>query len=208
MTTTDANGIIRWESTDPITPLEATLNAGMDSVSAAITGAKKGSIHYVANTTERAAVVLAFAPTASKPLYVHRADAGLGRELERTLNGTDWLTIPAQETGSLTLVEGWGAYEGAPGWIRHGRIVRLTGGVIRTAATANVGATTPFGVATAPASISPGVNKRIGSAASYSWVLQARYQTATNQIALETSASSTLTQNVWWASLEGYGWVL
>lgn len=97
MTTTDANGIIRWESTDPITPLEATLNAGMDSVSAAITGTKNGIIHYVANTTERAAKALAFAPSASKPLYVHRADGGPNGALERTTNGTTWTSFERRQ---------------------------------------------------------------------------------------------------------------
>lgn len=93
MTTVDVNGILRWESTDPITPLESTLNAGMDSVSAAVTGVKNGTIHFVANTTERAAKALAFAPSASKPLYVHRQDAPVGMNLEYTTNGTVWRSV-------------------------------------------------------------------------------------------------------------------
>lgn len=93
MTYTDANGILRWEETDPITPLESTLNAGMDSVSAAITGVKNGIIHYVADTSERAAKALAFAPSNTKPLYVHRGDATSGFNLEYTTNGTTWDTV-------------------------------------------------------------------------------------------------------------------
>lgn len=93
MTYTDANGILRWEETDPITPLEATLNAGMDSVSAAITGVKNGVIHFVPDVTARAALATTFAPTATKPLYVHRQDAPAGMNLEFTLNGTTWRPV-------------------------------------------------------------------------------------------------------------------
>lgn len=93
MTTTDANGILRWESTDPVTPLESTLNAGMDSVSAAVTLVKRGLINYVANTTARSALAATFLPTASKPLYVHRQDAPAGYNLEYTINGTTWAAV-------------------------------------------------------------------------------------------------------------------
>jgi hypothetical protein len=93
MTTTDANGILRWESTDPVTPLESTLNAGMDSVSAAVTLVKRGLINYVANTSARSALAATFLPTASKPLYVHRQDAPAGYNLEYTINGSNWYTV-------------------------------------------------------------------------------------------------------------------
>lgn len=36
MTTTDSNGIIRYETSDPVSPLHTLLNLGMSSVSAAI----------------------------------------------------------------------------------------------------------------------------------------------------------------------------
>jgi hypothetical protein len=40
MTTTDANGIVLYETTDPVSPLQTLLNLGQASVSSAITGAK------------------------------------------------------------------------------------------------------------------------------------------------------------------------
>ena len=56
----------------------------------------------VANTTERAQLVAdltalgtQFAPSATKPLYVHRQDAGTGRNLEVTIDGTTWRTVPS-----------------------------------------------------------------------------------------------------------------
>lgn len=93
MTTIDDNGIIRYESTDPVTPLEATLNAGLDSVSAAVTAVKRGLINYVANVSERTTLANAFGPTPSKPLYVHRGDANVGMNLEYTTNGTTWRAV-------------------------------------------------------------------------------------------------------------------
>jgi hypothetical protein len=47
----------------------------------------------VADTTDRANVATAIGPTASRPLYVHRADAPVGQELEVTEDGTTWRTI-------------------------------------------------------------------------------------------------------------------
>lgn len=109
MTTTDANGIIRYETTDPVTPLEATLNAGLDSVSAAVTVVKKGIINFAANITARTAVAAAFSPTATNPLYVHRQDADVLRRLEYTIDGTNWLSVyPAKPVfTNLTLAANW-----------------------------------------------------------------------------------------------------
>lgn len=44
MTTTDSNGIVRYETSDPVSPLHTLLNLGMASVSSAITLLKTGSI--------------------------------------------------------------------------------------------------------------------------------------------------------------------
>ncbi|WP_281860245.1 hypothetical protein [Salana multivorans] len=46
----------------------------------------------VANTTARSALVagLGWTPTPARPLYVHRADAGVGRGIEYTTDGTTW----------------------------------------------------------------------------------------------------------------------
>lgn len=43
MTTTDSNGIVRYQTTDPVSPLQTLLNLGMQSVSDAITALKSGT---------------------------------------------------------------------------------------------------------------------------------------------------------------------
>ncbi len=53
---------------------------------------------YVADTTARAAVVSAMASAgktigSAEPLYVHRGDAGAGRELEYSVDGTNFKTV-------------------------------------------------------------------------------------------------------------------
>jgi hypothetical protein len=53
----------------------------------------------VASITARAALVTAltaegYTISASNPLYTHRADATVGSELEVTVNGTSWRTVP------------------------------------------------------------------------------------------------------------------
>lgn len=46
MTTTDSNGIIRYQTTDPVSPLHTLLNLGMQSVSDALTPLKAGPVLY------------------------------------------------------------------------------------------------------------------------------------------------------------------
>lgn len=79
MGTTDANGIYMYDDTDGA-PIPSVLNVGQQSVSDAIEGL--GTYHVVANTAERDALSLAYGPSASDPLYVHRRDAPNGFELE------------------------------------------------------------------------------------------------------------------------------
>jgi hypothetical protein len=57
-----------------------------------------GDIVYVPNATARAQLVSdlaagGYAPSSTRPLYVHRGDAPAGMELERTANGTDWRPV-------------------------------------------------------------------------------------------------------------------
>lgn len=47
----------------------------------------------VANTTERSSAATSIGPTASRPLFVYRADAPVGQEIEVTENGTAWRTV-------------------------------------------------------------------------------------------------------------------
>jgi hypothetical protein len=52
----------------------------------------------VASEAERDALETALPPSTSLPLYVFRADAPVGREIEYTTDGTTWRTLVAQGT--------------------------------------------------------------------------------------------------------------
>lgn len=112
MATFDANGILFYEETDAVSPLHTLLNAGQQSVSDAFSGMTR--IYVVQNTTEREALVALYPPTTSAPLYVHRVDAGSGRELERTLDGTNWQTYRVQPPPTLDTSAIVGTYTGQP----------------------------------------------------------------------------------------------
>jgi hypothetical protein len=92
----------------------------------------------VANATERAQLVAdltaaGFAPTASRPLYVHRADAGPMLELERTIDGgTSWQTIMADGGKTLMAVgSGGGSLSGTATAPTSGSSLTLPPGVWR-----------------------------------------------------------------------------
>ena len=64
----------------------------------------------VANTTTRAALIVSLAaatpavvPSTSNPVYVNRADAAVGAELEVTTDGTTWRTIYSDTTTWTTI---------------------------------------------------------------------------------------------------------
>lgn len=80
MTTTDSNGVIRYQDSDGA-PTPPVLNLGMQSVSDALTLVKRGMTKTVANS----AALLAYAaeqsaagkpPTATSPLFARQADTG------------------------------------------------------------------------------------------------------------------------------------
>jgi hypothetical protein len=92
-------------------------------------------IYPVANLTERAALAAALAPTASRPLYVHRADAPARAKLERTENGTAWTTHFSGTRSTYTpTVAGFGS-----GFVATGRYT-LNGQVCTGSALVDVSA--------------------------------------------------------------------
>ena len=103
----------------------------------------------VANTTARAAVAAATTPSATNPLYVHRADAPTGAELEVSEDGTNWSTILAGPTSTttVTMTSGWvEAYSGSAGKIyRDGGWAWLEGIVARTSGSSLTIGTIPAG---------------------------------------------------------------
>jgi hypothetical protein len=159
MATTDSNGIVFLEETDPISPFHTTINTLQQGTSDAITGIeedieglKEGDdgilvVHQVADVTERAALAATYSPTASKPLYVDRQDAPEGLNLERTSNGTTWRTVPSYDDDSDTwhtlgangfgsLSSGTTSYTASP-WSgvrvrRHRGVLYVSGAAVRT----------------------------------------------------------------------------
>lgn len=100
MGTTDANGIYMYSDTDPLVPFASLLNTGQASVSAKFESIDAGTIHYVANTTERAALADTFLPSPTKPLFVYRANAAPSARVEYSTGGGTWETVgnyPAAE---------------------------------------------------------------------------------------------------------------
>jgi len=69
----------------------------------------------VANVAARTALAGKVLPTTGKPLFVYRADAAPGRELEYSTDGTTWTPVTAGDSGpqTPTLTNGWGPY-GSP----------------------------------------------------------------------------------------------
>jgi hypothetical protein len=100
MGTIDDNGIYFYEDTDAVSPLHTLLNVGQQSISDAFDATAR--IFPVANVAARTALATAYSPTTSKPLYVHRADAGAAKELEYSTNGSTWTTVPAGYTAPIT----------------------------------------------------------------------------------------------------------
>lgn len=97
MATTDHNGILRVQDTDLVSPLYPTFNALAQSVTDSLDSNTR--IYPVANETARAAKVTQVGTgniSSSKPLFVWRANATVGRNLEFTTNGSTWSFYSAQ----------------------------------------------------------------------------------------------------------------
>lgn len=80
MTTVDSNGIIRYQTTDPVSPLQTLLNLGMQSVSDAITPLNARSFKTVTSTTRPAHLAgLRIYETDTKKSYIS--------------DGTNWASL-------------------------------------------------------------------------------------------------------------------
>ena len=80
--------------------LTTDLAATADSIQDAITALRGNNAPTVrvANVAERTTALADHGtPTSSNPLIVFRADAGAGREIEYTTNGTTWRSLVAEE---------------------------------------------------------------------------------------------------------------
>lgn len=99
---TTSQGIYYPDSATNITPLHTVLATMASSIDTILDGDVQ--VHRVANTTARNALVSQFPPSAANPLFVWRADADNGRELEYTKNGTTWYYYSSSEDTSSATV--------------------------------------------------------------------------------------------------------
>jgi hypothetical protein len=131
---TTARGIYYPDTSTNITPLETVLATMATSVDTYLSA--NATIHTIANTAARAALVSAYSPTVSNPLFAWRQDAAAGNNLEYTTNGTTWLayggkppyfsTTSARDTAIPSPVVGMQASTGTgssiAGWIYDGSV--------------------------------------------------------------------------------------
>lgn len=116
MTTTDSQGIVFIEETDPISPLHTLINALQSGTSAAVRKVARGPL-YAANTSERDAYLAEYGSSAASPLWVD-----VNGVLQRH-NGTAWVSLVG-DTGWVTptLLNGWVAYGGSYRTVQYRRL--------------------------------------------------------------------------------------
>jgi hypothetical protein len=106
MTTTDANGIVFYETTDPVSPLQTLLNLGQTSVTNALN--TRGKLTKNPSGTAPTGPVDGdlWWKTDSKLLAVYDATAGYWKSISGSVSGN--VSVPAFITGasSLTLIAG------------------------------------------------------------------------------------------------------
>lgn len=198
MATTDINGIVFLEETDPISPFHTTINTLQQGTSDAISALTDGSsdvvvIHPVANTTERDALAASYAPSASNPLYVDRQDAATGLKLERTENGSSWAAVGSPtDSGwvTLTLDASTTVVDGLTPRIRKiNGVVYLSGRVTQGGAS----------IATIPSGYRPDRDQRqavtLGSSGTTTGVLV--YTSSTSKIGTAAGATVNLDEVRW-----------
>ena len=96
---TTPHGLYYPEDTVNVSPLHPVLAAMQTSMDDYLD--ENPVIHPIANTAGRAALIAEYPPTTATPLFIWRADAPAGQNLEVTTNGTTWTSIGANPT-SLT----------------------------------------------------------------------------------------------------------
>lgn len=154
----------------------------------------------VTSTTDRSAVVagIGYVPSINRPLFVFRADAPAGREVEYTTNGTTWRTVPADDdSGWVALAAPTGfsgnmAYRRRSGWVSVQYVLAST-----TAAGTNV---SPSYIAL-PAGYRPSrdafgqIIKRVGTTPT-AYVLQAFPTGAVQILNMDIAVGNTLAGSI------------
>lgn len=97
MTTTDSNGLIQYQTTDNVVPLQTAFNGLSSSVSTALNSTVR--TFKVASDAERNALATSRPPTASNPLLVFNSASGKGYHEINT--GSGWSRFGWSDTGWL-----------------------------------------------------------------------------------------------------------
>lgn len=100
---TTSQGIYYPDAATNVAPLHTVFSTMASSINSILAGDVQ--VHRVANTTARNALVSQFPPTAANPLFVWRADAPNGRELEYTKNGSTWQYYSSSEDPTERMVQ-------------------------------------------------------------------------------------------------------
>ena len=99
MTTTDSNGLIQYQTTDNVVPLQTAFNGLSSSVSTALNSTVR--TFKVATDTERNALATSRPPTASNPLVVFNSASGKGYHEINTGSGWSlWIPDPTNTTNT------------------------------------------------------------------------------------------------------------
>lgn len=129
MATIDSNGVLFYQDSDNFTP-PASLNLAQSNLSDLLASGVR--FKRVANNTAKVALANSIGLaniTVDNPLFVWRADAPSGKQLEVTTNGTSWAVYNNVDTGdlALSLSNGFsGAIAG--GW--NGMTLRNVGNIV------------------------------------------------------------------------------
>lgn len=100
MATTDSNGLIQYQTTDNVVPLQTAFNGLSSSVSTALNSTVR--TFKVATDTERNALATSRPPTASNPLVVFNSASG--KRYHEINTGSGWSRlIPEAVDGTQTI---------------------------------------------------------------------------------------------------------
>lgn len=99
MTTTDSNGLIQYQTTDNVVPLQTAFNGLSSSVSTALNSTVR--TFKVANDTERNALATTRVPSATNPLVVFNSASGKRYHEINTGSGWSRLIPEVVYAGSL-----------------------------------------------------------------------------------------------------------
>lgn len=126
MTTTDSNGLIQYQTTDNVVPLQAAFNGLSSSVSTALNSTVR--TFKVASDTERDALATSRVPSATNPLVVFNSAPGKGYHEINT--GSSWSPlIPTTTTSRMATPSTYAwTVSTSPLLVKTGSLVHCTSG--------------------------------------------------------------------------------